>query len=320
MSSTSSFFKPKLTLGLLLIALSVLSLLIGAKEYHLSSLDLSDLWFTLLTSRFPRLFTLALCGIGLAMSGIILQHITHNRFAEPSTTGSMDAAKLGILVSLSTIEADSVLLKLLFAVVFCFVACAIFIVISQRVILHNPVLIPIIGLMFGSVLSAIAEFYAYQNNMMQDMQNWLVGDFSKVVQGHYEAIYLLIPTIIIITFFTRHFTLLNLGKDVATSLGLRYKAITILGLVLVSCMVSISVVIVGAIPFVGLVIPNIVAIKYGDNLSNTLSINALGGAVFTIFCDLMSRLLVYPLEIPIGLTAGFTGGVVFIFLILRTYK
>ncbi len=320
MSNLVNLKRPHLALWTVFILLGIASILIGATDIIFFEHTQSNLWLILLSSRLPRLITLSLCGAGLAMSGVVLQHITHNRFAEPSTTGGMDAAKLGILVSLTMLQTESMTFKILFAICFCLIASFTFTIISQRIILNNTILVPIIGLMFGSVLSSIAEFYAYHNNMLQDMQNWLIGDFSKVVKGRYEAIFLLLPITIIMAFFTRHFTLLRLGKDLASSLGLRYKTITILGLILASCMVSISVVVAGSIPFVGLVIPNIITLKYGDNLSATLPLIALGGACFTIFCDILSRLIIYPLEIPIGLIAGVTGGLIFITLILKWKK
>ena len=81
--------------------------------------------------------------------------------------------------------------------------------------------------------------------------------------------------------------------------------------------VSATVITVGAIPFVGLVIPNLVALKYGENLAKTLPIVALAGASLLLLCDIVGRSILYPFEVPIGLTAGGAGGVIFLLLILR---
>lgn len=306
----------------LFIVLCAISLLIGARQFALSDLfSLSpDAWLTLTASRIPRLVALILTGIGLAISGVILQHIVRNKFVEPATSGGLDAAKLGILVALTMLPSASTSSKMIFAMVFCFVASLLFIAIINRIKFKNSVLIPVLGLMYGSVLSAIAEFYAYQNNILQSMQGWLLGDFSRVVQGHYELIYIILPIIIMTYLYAHRFTVLGMGEEMATSLGLRYTATAALGLILVSVTVAASVIIVGAIPFVGLVIPNLVALKYGENLSRTLPIVALGGACLLLICDIVGRLILYPFEVPIGLTAGGIGGVIFLILIMRGVK
>lgn len=303
----------------LFIVLCAISLLIGARQFALSDLfSLSpDAWLTLTASRIPRLVALILTGIGLAISGVILQHIVRNKFVEPATSGGLDAAKLGILVALTMLPSASTSSKMIFAMVFCFVASLLFIAIINRIKFKNSVFIPVLGLMYGSVLSAIAEFYAYQNNILQSMQGWLLGDFSRVVQGHYELIYIILPIIIMTYLYAHRFTVLGMGEEMATSLGLRYTATAALGLILVSVTVAASVIIVGAIPFVGLVIPNLVSLKYGESLSRTLPIVALGGACLLLICDIVGRLILYPFEVPIGLTAGGIGGVMFLILTMR---
>jgi len=77
---------------------------------------------------------------------------------------------------------------------------------------------------------------------------------------------------------------------------------------------------VGAIPFVGLVVPNLVALRYGENLKRTLPIVAMCGAALLLACDILGRLLIHPYEVPIGLTAGSVGGVLFLLLILWKCK
>ena len=298
--------------------LCVASLLVGARQLQWSQLfSLSgDAWLTLTASRLPRLAALVLTGVGLSVCGVILQHIVRNKFVEPATSGGLDAAKLGILVSLAVTPAAGTLGRMLFALVFCFAAGLVFVLIIRRIQFKSTVLVPVIGLMYGGVLSAIAEFYAYRNNIMQSMQGWLLGDFSRVVQGSYEIIYLILPIVALTYLYAHRFTLVGMGEGMATSLGLNYAATVALGLLLVAVTVSATVITVGAIPFVGLVIPNLVALRYGDNLRRTLPIVALGGACLLLACDILGRLLIYPFEVPIGLTAGSVGGVLFLALII----
>nr|WP_077927688.1 iron chelate uptake ABC transporter family permease subunit [Wohlfahrtiimonas populi] len=289
------------------LVLCVISLLIGAQDMS---------WLTLTASRFPRLATLVLTGVGLSVCGVILQHIVRNKFVEPATSGGLDAAKLGILVALTMIPTSSNVVRMIFALLFCFASSLIFVGMVSRIHLKSTVLIPVIGLMYGGVLSAIAEYYAYHNNILQSMQGWMLGDFSKIVQGNYEIIYLILPIVALTYLYAQRFTMLGMGEGIAKSLGLNYTATVVLGLILVAITVASTVITVGAIPFVGLVIPNLVAMHYGDNLGRTLPLVALGGASLLLICDIIGRLLIHPFEVPIGLTAGSIGGVLFFILIL----
>ena len=298
-----------------LLVLCGVSLLVGAREIDLLSLD-SDAWLTLTASRLPRLAALVLTGVGLAVCGVILQHLLRNKFVEPGTTGGLDAAKLGILMSLGVAPAASAGVRMLFALLCCFAASLVFLAIIRRLRFQHTLLVPVIGLMYGGVLSAIAEFYAYRHNILQSMQGWLLGDFSKVVQGNYEIIYLILPIVALAYLYAQRFTVMGMGEGMASSLGLNYAATAALGLLLVAVTVAATVITIGSIPFVGLVIPNLVALYYGENLSRTLPLVALGGAALLLACDILGRLLIFPFEVPIGLTAGIVVGGMFLALIV----
>ncbi|MEG3043764.1 MAG: iron chelate uptake ABC transporter family permease subunit [Comamonas sp.] len=301
--------------GLLCLA----SLLVGARQMAWSQLwSLSgDAWLTLTASRLPRLAALVLTGAGLAVCGVILQHIVRNKFVEPGTSGGLDAAKLGILIAMTLVPSAGAPGRMALALLFCFLSSLLYVAIIARIRFKNTVLVPVIGLMYGSVLSAVAEFYAYRNNILQSMQGWLLGDFSRIVQGHYEMLYIILPVVALAYLYAQRFTVLGMGEEMATSLGMGYAATATLGLVLVAVTVSATVIAVGAIPFVGLVVPQLVALYKGDHLARTLPLVAVGGASLLLVCDIAGRLLIYPFEVPIGLTAGALGGVVFLVMILR---
>ncbi|ODB35493.1 iron ABC transporter permease [Pseudomonas mosselii] len=312
----------RVLLPTLLLLLCGVSLMVGASQMSWSALwsASDDAWLTLTASRLPRLAALVLTGVGLSICGVILQQIVRNRFVEPATCGGLDAAKLGILVALTVLPGAGASGRMLFALVFCLLASLVYVAIIRRIRFTNLVLVPVIGLMYGSLLSAIAEFYAYRHNILQSMQGWLLGDFSRVIEGNYEIIYLILPIVVITYLYAQRFTVLGMGEGMATSLGLNYAATAILGLVLVAVTVSATVITVGAIPFVGLVVPNLVALRYGEHLKRTLPIVAMCGAALLLACDILGRLLIHPYEVPIGLTAGSVGGVLFLLLILWKCK
>lgn len=303
----------------LCLLLCLASLMIGVRPLawsQLLSLGSED-WLTLRASRLPRLVALLCCGAGLAVCGVILQQLVRNRFVEPGTTGALDAAKLGILVSLSLWPTAGSFTRMLFALAFSLLACGGFLLIIRRLRLRSLVLVPVIGLSYGGVLSALAEFYAYRHNILQSMRGWLLGDFSKIVQGHYEILYLVLPVLVLSYLYAQRFTLMSMGEEMASSLGLGYAGTAALGLLLVAVTVATTVITVGAIPFVGLVVPNLVALRFGENLARTLPWVALGGAMLLLVCDIAGRLLMHPYELPIGLTAGGLGGLLFLVLIGR---
>lgn len=279
-----------------------------------------DVLLALTAARLPRLATLVLTGVGLSVCGVILQQIVRNRFVEPATTGGLDAAKLGILVALTILPGAGMAVQMLFALVFCFASGLIFVAIVRRIRFAGTLIVPVVGLMYGSVLDAIAEFHAYAANRLQSMQGWMMGDFSRIVQGNYEIVYLILPIVALAYLFAHRFTVMGMGEEMASSLGLNHRATATLGLMLVAVTVSAIVITVGAIPFVGLVVPNLVALRHGENLSRTLPIAALWGAILLIACDIVGRLLIHPFEVPIGLTAGGVGGLLFLILILRGAK
>lgn len=197
------------------IILCICSLLLGAEQIQWSTLFSfsHESWLTLTASRIPRLITIVLTGIGLAVCGVILQHIVRNKFVEPETSGGLDAAKLGILVSLTLVPVTSTLSKMIFAIIFCFIASLIYIAIIRRIRFRNTVLVPVIGLMYGSVLSALAEFYAYRFNILQSMQGWLLGDFSKLSKATMgRTVILVIHDINFATNYSDHIVALKNGK------------------------------------------------------------------------------------------------------------
>lgn len=303
---------------MVLLLLSWTSLFTGVKDIRFKELftDSEDLLFFVI-SRIPRTLALILIGAGMSISGFILQQLTQNKFVSPTTAGSLEAAKMGILTALILFPQSSLTVRMLFALLFTFLTSFLFIFFISKIKLRSTVFIPLVGLMFGSILSAISTFFAYKHGIVQSTQEWLLGDFSSVMQGQYEAIYIILPAVILIYFYAERFTIAGMGESFAKNLGLSYKSIVYIGLFTVSIVVSSSVVTVGAIPFLGLIIPNLVSMIFGDNLRKILPIIAYVGAVFLLICDLISRVLVFPYEIPIGMTVGIIGSVVFLILILK---
>ena len=171
--------------------------------------------------------------------------------------------------------------------------------------------------MFGSIIDSMATFFAYKNDLIQNMTSWMQGDFSMIMSGNYELLYISIPTLIIAYVYANKFTIAGMGVEFSKNLGLNYRQIVNIGLI-ISAFVTASVVLsVGVIPFLGLIVPNIVTIYQGDHLKNNLIHTALLGALFVLVCDIIGRVIIYPYEVPINLTVGVIGSGIFIYLLLR---
>ena len=304
---------------IILIILSIISLFIGATDLNpLEIFQMSDeqakiFWI----SRIPRLVSIIIAGVAMSISGLIMQQLSHNKFVSPTTAGTMDSARFGILISMMFFTGASPLLKMGLAFVFALLGTFIFMKILDKVKFKDTVFIPLVGIMFGNIVSSITTFFAYKNDLIQNMASWLQGNFSLIVKGQYELIYISIPLVIISYLFANKFTVAGMGEEFAVNLGLNYKTVVNIGLSLVAMMASVVILTAGMIPFLGLIIPNIVSIYNGDHLQKNLSHTALLGAVFILACDLFGRLIIYPYEIPIGLTVGVIGSVIFIYLLLR---
>lgn len=301
-----------------ILIFSWISLFTGVRDIHYSELwHDQDKLLVFLNSRIPRTLALVLIGSGSGIAGLIMQQLSQNRFVSPTTSGALDAAKMGVLMALIWIPDVSLMGRLFFSLGFTFLFSMLFILFVSKIQIKNNVFIPLVGIMFGSILNAVSTFFAFKNNIVQNVQEWLLGDFSAILQGQYEAIYFILPAVVVAYFYAEKFTLAGMGHSFAVNLGMSYTSIVNIGLLTVSLVVSVSVITVGVIPFVGLIVPNMVRLFVGDNIRKSLPVIAFSGAIFLLFCDILGRIIVYPYEIPIGVTVGVIGGILFLVLILK---
>ncbi|KAF6600916.1 MULTISPECIES: ABC transporter permease [unclassified Bacillus (in: firmicutes)] len=304
---------------LLLAVLACTSIFIGVED--LSPLDIFHLnkeqAGTLFDSRLPRLVSIIIAGMSLSICGLIMQQISRNKFVSPTTAGTMDWARLGILISLMLFTSASPLVKMSIAFIFALAGNFLFMKILERIKFNDAIFIPLVGLMLGNIVSSIATFIAYKYDLIQNLSSWLQGDFSLVVKGRYELLYLSIPLVIIAYVYADKFTVAGMGESFSVNLGLKYKRVVNIGLIIVSLIASLVILTVGMLPFLGLIIPNMVSIYKGDNLRSSLPHTALLGAVFVLLCDILGRVIIFPYEISIGLMVGVIGSGIFLYMLLR---
>ena len=147
----------------------------------------------------------------------------------------------------------------------------------------------------------------------------------EVVVGNSDkfGLWTLLPplvAIILAFIYANKFTIAGMGESFATNLGLNHERIVNIGLILVSAVSALTLVMVGNIPFLGLIVPNLVSISKGDNLKNSLVETCLFGGSFVLLCDIIGRVIIAPYEVSIGLTVGVIGSAMFLYLVMRRKK
>ena len=203
------------------------------------------------------------------------------------------------------------------AIVFSFVGTMIFFFFLRKIKLRSSLIVPIIGMMLGAVISALSTFVGLLFQMTQNIESWFVGSFASVQIGRYEYLWLIVGVTICIYIFADRLTLAGLGEDISTSLGVNYNQIVLLATGLISLAVGIVAAIIGNLPFLGLIVPNIVSMYRGDNLRENLPWVCIFGMGVIIICDIISRTIIKPFELPVSLILGTVGSIVFIIILLR---
>lgn len=304
---------------LLLVVLACASLLVGVANVSLSQILAGDSHSLniLLVSRLPRLLAIVLAGAGLSIAGLIMQQIVQNRFAAPSTTGTVDWAMFGYIVALILFADMSSWVHLLTIFAFSVIGTVIFVRFLQRLKFKNTVLVPLIGIMYGNVVSSMTTFIAYKYDLVQTLGSWTVANFASVLRGNYEFLYLALPVSVLAYAYANRFSAASVGESFAKNIGLNYQRIVLVGVILVAVLSSSVVMIVGMIPFLGLIVPNLVSLFIGDNMRRNLPWTAYAGMILVLTCDILGRLIIFPYEIPISMIISILGGSIFIYLVLR---
>jgi iron complex transport system permease protein len=297
-----------LTLALLVGA----SCLIGVADMFSGDLDGQ---MVMVVSRLPRTFAALLAGAGLALAGVVVQMSVQNRLVEPSLVGTPESAMLGLLAITLIAPGAALMTKMSVAAIAALIGTLGFLALARHVPRRDPVLLPLVGLIYGGIIGAAVLWLAWTTDLVQYIGVWQSGEFSGVLQGRYELLWGVAIIAALVWLAADRITMLGLGENAARSLGLDYRQTLLAGLVLVSIIVAVVVVSVGSIPFVGLVVPNIVSRWRGDNLRRNLPVVALLGGTMVLGCDILGRVIRFPYELPAGTIFAVLGAGVFLWLL-----
>ncbi|MFI7581570.1 ABC transporter permease [Kocuria sp. M1N1S27] len=312
--SKGALFDWKLLLGVLgVLALLAASLLTGV--YDVFGADDGDEMFAI--TRIPRTVALVLAGAAMSMSGLVMQLLTQNRFVEPTTTGTTEWAGLGLLLVMLLVPTATILTRMLGAVTAAFIGTMIFFLFLRRVSLRSSLIVPIVGIMLGAVVGSVSTFLALQTDTLQNLGVWFAGSFTSVLRGQYEVLWIVLLVGIAVFLVADRLTVAGLGEDIAVNVGLDYHRTVLLGTGLIAVATGVVTVVVGNLPFLGLIVPNLVSMVRGDDLRGNLPWVCLLGIAIVTLCDLIGRILIMPFEIPVSVILGIVGAVVFVCLLLR---
>ena len=304
---------------IMLIGLSLVSIFLGAKNINIMDIlsGNKEAIHLMAISRFPRLISILVAGSAMSICGLIMQQISQNNFVSPTTGATIDSAQLGIVIAMVLIPGATTMQKAMVSFIFALTGTLLFMVFLRNLKVKNVIFVPLVGIMFGNIIGSITTYIGYEFEIMQNVGSWMQGNFSMILKGNYELLYLSIPLMILAFVFAHKFTVAGMGEDFATNLGLDYKKIVNLGLVIVSIVTVCVVITAGEIPYIGLIVPNIVSLYKGDNVHENIWDTALFGAIFVLVCDIAARVIIYPYELSVGLTVGVIGSAIFLYLIFR---
>ncbi|PII82965.1 iron ABC transporter permease [Leucobacter sp. OLJS4] len=311
--SRGRLIDPALAIGVLVVAgLLVLSLFTGVYDIA-GGADGAEMFAI---TRVPRTAALMLAGAAMAMSGLVMQLLTQNRFVEPTTTGTTEWAGLGLLLTMIVAPQAPIAVRMLVAVVAAFAGTMVFFLFLRRVSLRSSLIVPIVGIMLGAVVGAVTTFIALQTDTLQNLGVWFAGSFTTVLRGQYELLWIVAIVAVAVFIAADRFTVAGLGQEVATGIGVDYQRVMLLGTVLIAVATGVVTVVVGNLPFLGLIVPNLVSLIRGDDLRSNLPWVCLTGIGIVTACDLIGRTIIMPFEVPVSLILGVVGAVAFVLLLV----
>ena len=280
----------------------------------------------ILSVRLPRVLCVALTGAALALCGGVMQGLLRNPLADGSTLGVSAGASLGAVIAIA-LSISFPFLQLagtmVMAIGGAILSLAIILSLSYKLdrsfSTHTIILI---GIIYGMFVSGILTLLiAFAGEKLRTITYWTMGSLQG--STYTNALVLLIALIIFGTVMLLQAQELNafsVGESNARSVGVNVRRVRLSILISASVLIGVCVSIGGSIGFVGLVTPHIVRLLTGPNHKKLLPATVFGGAIFLMLCDLTARIIVRPVELPIGVVTSLIGAVVFTVILLRGRK
>lgn len=280
----------------------------------------------LLSVRLPRVLCVALTGASLSLCGAVMQGLLKNPLADGSTLGVSSGASLGAVLAIAfgiTIPQLPFTGTMLLAILFAFLSLVIILTFAYRLdhaLSTNTIIL--IGIIYSMFVSSILSLViAFASDHLRSITFWTMGSLagSSYRNAAVLAVALLICGVVVL----RHAEELNafaVDEENARHVGVDVRRVRLTLLVAVSVLIGVCVSIGGSIAFVGLVTPHILRMIIGPNHKRLLPAVLFGGAIFLMLTDLAARVILRPIELPIGVVTSFIGAIVFVVIFYRSRK
>ena len=296
---------------------------IGIKEIIDSIIDYSGSKQDLIirTVRLPRVLLCILIGASMAISGLIMQNLTRNPLASPQILGINSGATLSVVVIMVFFPLLGYKAKILGAFLGAGVI-GLFVHVIGNVKNLSPLKITLVGISIQLFLSSITKsIMLFNESKTSDLVFWMIGGVHHAQFIHIMAILpWFILSIILTILISNSMDTLKMGDSVAISLGENVKLTKTVATIVVILLSSSSVAIAGPISFIGLITPHIISKLGGRNFRQNFILCGIYGANLLLLSDIISKLLKYPYESPVGTVTSFIGAVFYIFLANKEMK
>lgn len=314
-----------LLLGSMIIALGVGSVSIPFQEVlnilkgAITGSELSGPHSSIIMSvRLPRILNVALVGACLAVSGAAMQGLLRNPLAEGGTLGVTSGAALGAVISIALgIRIPFIPFggTVVMAIIFAFLSILIILFLAHKIdfTLNTNTLI-LLGVIYSMFASSVNSFIiVFSSNKLESITSWSMGSLAG---STYEGALVIAVVLILfganILMKSKELDAFAISEENAANIGVDVKKVKLSIMISVSAIIGVAVAFSGSIGFVGLIIPHIMRKFVGPSHNKLLVVTTFGGAIFLLFADLLSRTLMSPIELPIGIITSFIGSIIFI--------
>jgi len=334
-------FRPIEYLGCIALTLSIMILCICVGSVNVSvrdtisaiadtvlgrSIAQENLQSIIVFVRVPRVLCVALAGAALSLCGAAMQGLLRNPLADGSTLGISSGASLGAAISIAfglTIPGIPLAGTMVFAILFAFFSMVIILSLTYRLdysLSTNTIIL--LGVVFSMFANSILNFImTFSGEKLRSITFWTMGSLSG---SNYTHVLILLTALLllggILLRYRRELNAFAIGEDNARHIGVPVKRVKLMIMITVAALLGICVSIGGTIGFVGLIIPHITRMLTGPNHNRLLPAAIFFGASFLMLCDLIGRILLRPLELPIGVVTSFFGSIAFVFIFHRTRR
>jgi iron complex transport system permease protein len=280
----------------------------------------------ILNVRLPRVICVGFVGASLSICGAAMQGLLRNPLADGTTLGVSSGASIGAIlaiafgVSIPGIEGGGTVVM---AIVFAFLALMIILSLAYKLdytlSTNTIILIGVIFTMFaGSIISLLVTF---AGDHVKSIMFWTMGSLSGSSYGNAVTIAAAFAVCAaVLLSCARELNAFAISEDNARNIGVNVRRVKLIVLIAVSALIGVSVSIGGTIGFVGLVIPHMTRMITGPNHKKLLPASIFAGAVFLMLADLVSRVILSPLELPIGVVTSFIGSITFVYIFYSSRK